>query len=285
LSVCVQSDPVILVHDVERIIHNILHGQIFVAINNSVALLHAFEADESDCFAYGVYPYLNTFGDVINAAVGSWEDFLYTCDKDLGKNLTWLNHAYDLYEDLTHTHNYGAAGNAWGQIVKIAFSAWLFSPSLELIEISEDDATNFFEGFSSAFGLQVASQDFVDCFGSDIGDLVHDLSQIVKDLESKEIAPAIQEVLATINAFKSLDSQCVGGFEGFSATFSESFNAATSNPKDFAEKVYTNLHAQSKTSVTDVVRLFISIKGGNFNEAGNEFGQITQIALSPWLSN
>lgn len=151
--------------------------------------------------------------------------------------------------------------------------------------ITESDTEDFLTGFAIPFGLQNATAILIDCANSEGPDVFDNLTQAIVDLENKNITGALTDFLEFLHDIEVFESSCHDGVDPYLDTFQGAIEAYDSDKDTFLFIVAKNLALDAPTVAGDTANLLAELANDNYTQAGEEFGDITQIGLKTWLNS
>jgi len=152
-------------------------------------------------------------------------------------------------------------------------------------ESEEEDAIAFFEGFSDAFGLQDACKALIQCTVTDPSNLIKNVEGLIEDLEESNWLGALGEAVDMLNDIQDLVSVCPAGAQPYINEFSPFITAWNNNNQEVIGEITDNLKDNLGPVLGDVGTMIQDFSDSNFEGAGEDFGDLVNIALKGIIPN
>jgi hypothetical protein len=310
LQVCFNQDIPDTENAFKQLLSDIEHKKWSNALGDILEALNAIVQLKKDCPA-GVEPFIQTFKPVVEAFKGNAKGTVSQCGKNLANNA--IGTVYDTYNTISDAihHNCPQAGEAFGNLAQIAFSTWIPGTAVSgvasgessfpsddifaLVETNleesnegsttEGSGTEFFEGFASAFGLQTAAQNLINCVEVEPNDLLSDIDALISDIQNSNWSGVISAGLKIYGDIQAMVSDCSDGANPFIAEFQPVFDAIQNNNTAFLETVGDNIKNNLGSVMGDLGQLIEDFNNSDYYDAGVEFGDIQLVTLKGILPN
>jgi len=152
------------------------------------------------------------------------------------------------------------------------------------ISITDDQAIQFLEGFSHVFGLDDACSTLVVCINETAPHTWNDLKLAIQALEHRNFTGAVAELILFFKDIEDLNDTCSNGVDPYLVTFGPAIQAFEHNRTAFEKTLLKNLASQPGQVATSALHLEQDLKKQDYHAAGEDFGQIAQIALNGYIN-